>query len=140
MDHQQSFLSTTPGKVMLAAVLLIIIAFIGIKHFVGSYGLDDARSKAADARTMGVLSSYRAQAEVYWSTGKSYAGVCSDPDTQKLFTTSGRVSKITCYDNADGFAAIARLSTRDYYCVDSRGIAVKISTKLATGQTICPAY
>ncbi len=162
MNHNESdtdkFFATTTGKVAFSAVLLIIGFFIGVQYKqhqirsvitdtlapIVSESLNDARSKAADAKVQGLLSSTRAQGEIFYaSTGNdtTYSGVCSDPDFRKLLTDAAQASgrKYECNVAKDGSAwaaAVPLKSNSDTYaCSDSTGVAQVVNYPLGSATT-----
>ena len=56
--------------------LLVVIAIIGILASVVLASLSSARNKGKDAAVKSQLSSMRAQAEIFYSTGETYVDIC----------------------------------------------------------------
>ncbi len=144
-SDSDKFFATQTGKIVFSIVLLLIGFLIGmeyksyqIQHVITdtlgsavSDSLDSARSTAMDAKIQGVMSSARAQAELYYSsTGNdaTYKGVCSDADFLHLLSgaeIAGR-DRHVCNEAKDGsaWAASAPLSDNsEYACSDSTGVA-----------------
>ena len=57
--------------------LLVVIAIIGILSSVVLASLSSARDKGKDAAVKSQLSSMKAQAELFYSKGETYDGVCN---------------------------------------------------------------
>src|ERR1035437_5563028 len=57
--------------------LLVVIAIIGILSSVVLASLSSARNKGKDAAVKSQLASMRAQAEIFYSAGSTYAGICT---------------------------------------------------------------
>ena len=136
--------------------LLVVIAIIGILATIVLTSLGSARSKAADAKISGQLSSMRAQAQLYSGTGTAFNnGTAGTP--QACATTSGTlfetansglgnlldgitlantgcVSEGTLPSNGGKWAAAAALSSGGWACVDYTGVAKTVSgaTSIAT--------
>ncbi|MDD5145532.1 MAG: type II secretion system protein [Candidatus Pacebacteria bacterium] len=104
--------------------LLVVIAIIGILSAIVLVSLSNARDRAYDAEIKGELGQIRADAEIYYDSGATYAGYtvpiqldppgCSDDDAAYQLAI----------DPADGqhYLAFADLcgDTGDW-CVDSTG-------------------
>jgi type IV pilus assembly protein PilA len=129
--------------------LLVVIAIIGILSAVVLASLNTARSKGSDAAIQSDLSTIQTQAEIFYSTGNTYTGVCSDPTIVNAL--AGAVSAnggtaFVCNSSATAYAVQSKLSTQrtsgtnDYWCVDSTGVATKSTSALASGANYtCPA-
>jgi prepilin-type N-terminal cleavage/methylation domain-containing protein len=145
--------------------LLVVIAIIGILASVILASLSSARAKGTDAATKSDLSNARAQAEIYYDIGNSYANVCNTAVTgsgikdmmvdaaTKLglpatttgysITASSSANVVACHDNASAWAASVPLKATStatvtaYYCVDSTG-ATKTVSATGTGPYITP--
>jgi prepilin-type N-terminal cleavage/methylation domain-containing protein len=116
--------------------LLVVIAIIGILSAVVLASLNNARSRANDAKVQAQLSSIRAAAELYYSGALNY-GATTASCTGGMFTdtTSGLANLVTtanypsntsvvCNVNAagDAWAVGANLNASGkYWCVDSKG-------------------
>jgi type IV pilus assembly protein PilE len=143
--------------------LLVVIAIIGILASVVLVSLNSARSKGNDAAIKAGLSGARAQAELYYSNGTTYEGVCAAA-TGVLNQVQGAANNLgsgavvgadaqdfvynvvgstagaaVCHDTAAGWAAIVSLKTTasSGWCVDSNGSA-KESTALGATNVTCP--
>lgn len=142
--------------------LLVVVAIIGILASVVLASLNSARAKGTDAAIKSAVSNARAQAELYYDSGQSYAGVCTltggvlpliTNAAQKLLSTNaptsaaftysatGATDSAVCHDAAGAWAAIVSLknptTTSAGWCVDSTG-AAKEATALGAGVTVCP--
>lgn len=132
----------------------MVIAIIGILSSVVLASLNSARAKGKDASLTGSLSSLRAQAELFYSTGNTYTSLFTGNNTWASTDTS--VSNLLTAANtqngagtefagssATAWAAQAQLpssvgGTASYFCVDSTGIAKTGATAMTAGATVCP--
>lgn len=152
--------------------LLVVIAIIGILSSVVLSSLNTARSKGIDASVKSSLSSARAQAELFYdSNGSSYLNACTNtagvgtPAVKSIREfavaaaaatgvsaavysgtsggTMGATTRVTCNDNASGWAIEAPLRAistpaNPMYCVDSTGKATTTSgSTLAANDVSC---
>ena len=138
--------------------LLVVVAIIGILASVVLASLNSARTKGSDAAIKADLSNARAQAELFYDSGQSYAGVCTSTGSNSikpmidnaaaklksgltaagdsvafLYKADGSVAgSAVCHDSALAWAAIVSLkntTNSSGWCVDSTGTA-KESTGL----------
>lgn len=117
--------------------LLVVIAIIGILAAMVITNLRTARAKARDASAITSLSSSRAEAENFYdSNGLSYTNLCANPAFATLITAAGRANGNLAACDATGvafgpgqsyFAYIKMTATSDYFCVDGRGYAGKVT-------------
>ena len=121
--------------------LLVVIAIIGILSSVVLASLNTARAKGADAAVKSNLNNMRAQAELFYDTGQTYAGVCADANMAK-----GQAAAVaaggnggTCVQAAGYWVAWAGLkgTATDAWCVDNTGTSKQV-TKPAGAITVCP--
>jgi|GEM_PF-5933875 len=93
-------------------------------------------SGQADMHVQGILSTMRAQAELYkmGAGSGSYAGLCADSETTKLFGANN----IACNATASAWAASAMVTAKAYFCVDASGRAALVGNGLSPNQTACP--
>jgi prepilin-type N-terminal cleavage/methylation domain-containing protein len=144
--------------------LLVVVAIIGILASVVLASLNSARTKGSDAAIKAALSGARAQAELFYDGGQTYASVCSATNgvqpmvlnaLQKLkslavagdigvntvafsYGVTGAAGNAVCHDDASGWAAMVSLKgsiTSSGWCVDSTG-ASKEGTVLAAVGTL----
>ncbi|MEJ0001969.1 MAG: type II secretion system protein [bacterium] len=147
--------------------LLVVVAIIGILASVVLASLNSARSKGTDAAIKAAMANARAQAELFYDGGQTYASVCQSGTTggvypmilnaaQKLLATAAPVTDGTaatysaagangssvCHDSAGAWAAWTSLkvpgTAGNGWCVDSAG-ASKETTPLGASATACPA-
>lgn len=131
--------------------LLVVIAIIGILASVVLASLNTARSKGSNAAVKAQMSSVRAQAEIVYDPGQTYAGVCADAQVVSLLDAAsqngaGNTTSDVCFNNAAGYVAYAPLKVADgtstKWCVDSTGKSKGITDAQATAitgpTTLCP--
>ncbi len=142
--------------------LLVVIAIIGILASVVLASLNSARNKGADAAIKANLANARAQAELFYDAGTTYAGVCTTGTNnissmvlnaaQKLLSTNtvgtgaftysaaGAAGSAVCHDAAGGWAAIVSLksptTSSSGWCVDSTGKSAE-ATVLGASSVVC---
>ncbi|OGG93812.1 hypothetical protein A2609_01010 [Candidatus Kaiserbacteria bacterium RIFOXYD1_FULL_47_14] len=123
--------------------LLVVIAIIGILSAVVLASLNTARSKGNDAAIQSDLSTIQTQAEIFYSTGNTYTGVCADTQVERARAAADAANGTTeaafCSATATTYAATAQLvaDNTKYWCIDSTGNAKSI-TGTAAGITVCP--
>ena len=135
--------------------LLVVIAIIGILSSVVLASLNTARGKGADAAVKSDLDSMRAQAELTYDTGNTYANVCANAIVIKAMTNAAAnagtgisvgttnaietTATIAC-DNASGSWVIQSPLKQlgGYWCVDSSGHSQANPALLAANATVCP--
>jgi prepilin-type N-terminal cleavage/methylation domain-containing protein len=123
--------------------LLVVIAIIGILASVVLASLNSARDKGEDAAIKSNLNNARAQAELFYDDhGRSYDGVC-DTGTSTIATlvtaatnAGGGAAAASCSDSDEAWAADKQLTTDEYYCVDSTGVATTTASSIG-GDTVC---
>lgn len=147
--------SKASTAILIFLCILVGIAIIGILASVVLASLNTARAKGADANIKANLANARAQAEIYYdSNNNSYLDVCtttqsgikslvlaaakSSLGTTPLSIETDTISPGVCNDTKTAWAASVPLKAESdkYYCVDSTGAAIAVSTKLST-QTSC---
>ena len=107
--------------------LLVVIAIIGILASVVLASLNSARNKGADAATKAQLANARAQAEIFYDSGSTYASVCSGANGIGPMNTAANSSSgsSTCASNANAWVMFATLkagnANNNAWCVDSTG-------------------
>jgi prepilin-type N-terminal cleavage/methylation domain-containing protein len=129
--------------------LLVVVAIIGILASVVLASLNTARAKGANAAIKSSLSNIRAQAEMVYdsSTDGVYTEICSDQTiimqlngaAKALGGTvavenSGAIASntVVCNDSTGAWAAGSPLKTAGYFCVDSVGRAIEVTTSPIT--------
>jgi len=124
--------------------LLVVIAIIGILSAVVLASLSTARSKGNDAAIQSDLSTIQTQAEIWYGTGNTYTGVCTDATIVKALagatTANGGVAPV-CQTSGTAYAVSSRLSSNNsrYWCIDSTGASSNSTTALAASTYTCPA-
>ena len=121
--------------------LLVVIAIIGILSSVVLASLNSARNKGADTATKNNLANMRAQAELFYDIGNTYASLCSQATIAQMITSANNSSGGTtvCNAGASAWAAQAPIKAGGYWCVDSTGASKGVTTALALNATVCPA-
>ena len=147
--------------------LLVVIAIIGILSSVVLASLSSARNKGKDAAVKAQLASMKAQAELYYSAGDTYAGLCAAAQSSNGFgaaagpgllkatsdsagvantvkvlaTDVGGHDYVTCHDFTDTWVVDAPLvgeaSATAMYCTDSTGVSKVKAAGLAASDTAC---
>ena len=146
--------------------LLVVVAIIGILASVVLASLNNARNKGKDAAIIAGLSSLRSAAEVDYSTNGNYNAVCTEAGdgstnstlTQTTTTEYKKVddaiaiqrgqaagsSGVVCNEGTIAASStvyaswVALLSpTTDYFCVDSTGVAKRLTASPAANATNC---
>ncbi|MDE1965978.1 MAG: type II secretion system protein [Patescibacteria group bacterium] len=138
--------------------LLVVIAIIGILSAVVLASLNTARSKGNDAAIKSDLSTVATQAALYYdNNGNSYGATntgvgasCTTASTLFTDTTianaitgadtdNGPTKSVLCSSNSSGFMVAAQLMTsNDYWCVDSTGVATDTASTPDVTGTACP--
>jgi prepilin-type N-terminal cleavage/methylation domain-containing protein len=110
--------------------LLVVIAIIGILSSVVLASLNTARAKGADAAIKSNIDSARAQAELYYDSGQTYAGVCAALPTATPPGLAGIQSGInaaggtaSCADAAGAYRISSPLKAvaNTWFCTDNTG-------------------
>ena len=146
--------------------LLVGVGIIGFFASVVLASLNSPRTKGTEAAIKSAMANSRAQAELFYDTGQTYANVCQSATTggvyplilnaaQKLLSTntpttvlttagtysaSGAANSSVCHDSSGAWAAWTSLKspgTANFgWCVDSTG-ASKESAALGASATVC---
>lgn len=140
--------------------LLVVIAIIGILAATVLASLGTARTSGADASVQGSANSAKAQAEIFYTTGTTYASVCTaagglstltaaivaNAPGSDTVTTSGAVQVATagsqttyCFSNASAWVLSAPLNAGGFFCSDSTGFSGKRTTLQAANSVVCSA-
>jgi len=113
--------------------------------------LNTARNKATDTAIQSNLANTRAEAELFYSFGNTYEGVCALTGTSTIGdsvraadiafdgaaptyadATAGAADAGQCHDTAAAWAAAVPLKAGGYFCVDSSGAAAGTTTFAAS--------
>ena len=132
--------------------LLVVVAIIGILASVVLASLNTARTKGSDAAVKSSMANSRAQAELFYDAGQTYAGVCAaGANTIRTIlagaasnsaATGGTLSDdaaasatvATCNDSAAAWASEMPLKGGSWFCVDSTGKSqINAAVGLAAG-------
>jgi prepilin-type N-terminal cleavage/methylation domain-containing protein len=84
--------------------LLVVIAIIGILASVVLASLSSARDKGKDAAVKSQLSSMRAQAEIFYSVGETYATICTADSSANGFGSTTSPGLLQATQNSAGVA------------------------------------
>ncbi len=126
--------------------LLVVIAIIGILAAVVLASLNSARDKGADAAAKSGMSQIRAQAEMFYDTGKTYVGMCANPAVAliraNVKTNAYSQNDTLCNENLTAYAVEVDLKSANgvgnrYFCVDSTG-QTKTGAVSKGAATVCP--
>ncbi len=122
--------------------LLVVIAIIGILAAMVITNLRTARLKATDANAIGSMSSARGEAELYYDTNSlSFDSLCADDGFNRLLDGANKSNSTgpICFDEITNYIAAVQLSTNSggYFCIDSSGAAMKISTAPSGSSESC---
>ena len=120
--------------------LLVVIAIIGILSAIVMTSLNQARSKAQDAKVQGQLASMRSAAEVFYGNNGDKYGLstgsnsCSDAlftDTVSgMYNLASSTLGLICDDTDTQWAAAAPLISdpATFWCVDNTGVSRPATT------------
>jgi len=137
--------------------LLVVIAIIGILSSVVLASLNTARDRATNVNIQSNLANTRAEAELFYSFGNTYEGVCALTGTSTIGDSiqaadvsfdgtapiyddaeAADVANGQCHDSAAAWAATVPLKNSDgYFCVDNNGQATT-TTALGANVFTCP--
>jgi prepilin-type N-terminal cleavage/methylation domain-containing protein len=123
--------------------LLVVIAIIGILSAVVLASLNNARNKGADAAVKANLANARAEAELFYDSGQTYAGVCATTgnnvigdNVQAAISAGGEPTATVasrCSADANEWVAWTLTKTAGVYtCVDYKGAATTSTIAIGT--------
>jgi prepilin-type N-terminal cleavage/methylation domain-containing protein len=134
--------------------LLVVIAIIGILAAMVITNLRTARAKARDASAITSMSSARAEAENFYDdNGLSYTGLCptatypymataptggTNFETLMYAAAKANTQTVTCLEGGQVYRAFIQMAaTADYFCIDSRGFAGKLTAVPSSASGEC---
>lgn len=125
--------------------LLVVIAIIAILSTIVLASLGAARQRARDTRAKSEISQMRAQAELFFTAGNTYVGVCTATKAnngvaEMLTSIAGNAAGVDCAANIDAWAASAQIKgdNNKVFCADSTGYAGFATTSItSTGPYVC---
>jgi len=122
--------------------------------------LGTARSSGSDASVQGSVNSAKAQAEIFYTNGGTYASVCtaagglstltaaivSNAPGSDTVVTAGTAQVATagsqttyCFSNASQWVLSAPLNGGGFFCADSSGFSGKRNTAQTANSVACSA-
>ncbi len=153
--HRSRGLTAQAGFTLIE--LLVVIAIIGILSSVVLASLNTARNKGNDASIQSNLSAVRVQAEIFYSDTVNTYGIAStdclsivanvlwaSPIIKKAIqatdVANGASGGMLCQSTGTGYAVQSRMvhDPNTFWCVDSAGQAIKMSTSLIVTQQGAP--
>ncbi|MEI7777627.1 MAG: peptidoglycan-binding domain-containing protein [bacterium] len=116
----------TVGPLTRSKITSVCLSYYNSPEFQKS--IEVARVKASDAAIKAGLANMRAQAElIYDQSNNSYASVCTDAQSLKVFQQIQNVSSSTvkCVSNATAYAisSVLKSDQSSNYCVDNSGFS-----------------
>jgi len=124
--------------------LLIVIAIIGLLASMASVIATETRKRGRDAGVIASLAQVRFEAALIYNSDNSYVLLCDANDTLNDANDNLRIiedevekysgSEPDCYATKDAYCVQSPLNMGDSYCLDSIGLAGKI-----TDSAYCPA-
>mgnify|MGYP001567426277 FL=1 len=138
--------------------LLVVIAIIGILASIVLASLTSARNKGKDAAIKSSLSSLRAAGEISFDSDTDYRAVCTEAGGaagESTLSASGEYAKVNtaidtqkggtnntvCNESTNSAAFVAwvpMVTSAQWFCIDSTGIAKSLTSAPAAGVTACP--
>lgn len=112
-----------------------------MKAQMNSFG-EDAPAADIDAETKGLMTSLRADAEIYFDKTGGYKDFCFDSGEgvqimfDKIFENSNEGNYFDCKDDVKTYAVSTQLRDLSYFCVDSTGYAGTVPAMISG--TVCP--
>jgi type IV pilus assembly protein PilA len=139
--------------------LLVVIAIIGILAGIVLVNVNRARLAARDASIKEAMAELRAAAEMDYDTNGNYNAVCTETGGaagNSTLSNTGDYARINANVSANNggtnvvcneagtaaastaWAAWTPLASSGYFCVDSTGKAVTLTTAPGANSTVCP--
>jgi len=117
--------------------LLVVIFIIGLLASIASVIAMETRKRGRDAGIIASLAQVRFEAALIYNSDNSYVTLCDASDTlndanDNLRIIEDEVRKYAgvdpiCYATKDAYCIQSPLNIGDYYCLDSTGLAGKIT-------------
>ena len=136
--------------------LLVVIAIIGVLAGIVLVNVNRARLAARDAAIKEAMAELRAAAEMDYDSNGNYDAVCAETGGtagDSTLSNTGDYARINANVKANNggvdvkcneatgstaWAAWTPLASGQYFCVDSTGKAVTLTTAPAADSTACP--
>ncbi|MFA5877819.1 MAG: type II secretion system protein [Candidatus Staskawiczbacteria bacterium] len=123
--------------------LLVVIAIIGILASIIFTSVSSARDKAKNAAAKGNMNAIPAAAEIFYSSGSTYVGVCGDTEVLKAYNAAkaatGKNGKCSSAENTYVVAVQYVYPTAGSWCLDSTGVRKQITwQQWMTLGSVCP--
>lgn len=125
---------------ILLAIGLLLLPILGILASIVLVSTGGARDKAKDAMVQASMSQIRPLVEMIYDEANSYAGVnCLHPQIAILCNDikNARGEKPVIYSSSKNYCAYVKLSTGEYFCIDSSGSYKRKTTVFPGGNGYC---
>jgi len=103
-------------------------------------GLVQTKAITTDVSIKSIANKLRSQGELFSNTSNSYKGFCRSRSTYGAYNIAKTLPKNSvykCNDSTKIWASWVKLTTKDYWCIDSTGFAGSISKPKSTNALSC---